>query len=412
MTIGEEQQNRLILNMLEHAVRNVPYYSKLAAGLRRPLTLDQFPIMDKETIRSDYSAFHSADREMRGAYQGSSSGSTGKPILVLNDRDFKTWSRVAEDYFQEKFLGAHLPELSKVILWAIPQRTSGSEYNLRRKLRLKLTRTLFVDTFFVKDFGILAAAINRRKPQLIQGYSYSLYYLSRYAQIHNLKMHSPKWIVTTAEMMYPHMRETVEQVFKCRVHNFYASREVGPLAGECSRGNYHVIPGLNYIKILDRENKASKPGEEGRLIVTGLRKFAMPLIQYNIGDRAIASSGCDCGLPGQVFASLIGRVTDYFPLRNGAAVDGGYFMHMMQYRDWIDEFQFVQTDFDKIEFHYTKLKEPEPTELERISGSVREVMGEDCEVVIKEVEEIKRGSHGKYLHARSLVQAGMYNQNS
>ena len=45
----------------------------------------------------------------------------------------------------------------------------------------------------------------------------------------------------------------------------------------------------------------------GRVVVTHLHNYAMPLIRYEIGDYAIAGGNCDCGINLPVLERVVGR---------------------------------------------------------------------------------------------------------
>ncbi|GGA38121.1 hypothetical protein [Okeania sp. KiyG1] len=77
--------------------------------------------------------------------------------------------------------------------------------------------------------------INQKKPKLIKSYAGSLYQLAKFVKENNLSIHSPKRIHTSAETLRQFMRELIEDVFNCKIYDFYGSREVGAIAGECAK---------------------------------------------------------------------------------------------------------------------------------------------------------------------------------
>jgi phenylacetate-CoA ligase len=62
------------------------------------------------------------------------------------------------------------------------------------------------------------------------------------------------------------------------------------------------------IEIVDEEGRACGPGETGRIVITGLSNFAMPLIRYDTGDLAEVGDGpCPCGRTLPSFGEIVGR---------------------------------------------------------------------------------------------------------
>lgn len=394
------ETDRLLAEALHHCLSNINYYRRSA---RSAGDFTTFPVLTRADIRANYEELASPDAAARGAYKSFTSGSTGEPLTVLHDPGYKAWARSAEDYFYREMLGMEPSSAKKVVMWLLLQQKNGRAPAARRRLRLWLTRTTFLNSLLIQDFGVFVRAINRRRPDIVQGYAYVLYFLAKFIQKNNLRVHSPQFIYSSAETMFPHMRALVEEVFKCPVRNFYGSREVGPIAGECSKGRFHVFDFLNYAEILNSDGKPCAPGEEGRVAVTTLRNYSMPLVRYEIGDRAVASAGCDCGSKLPVFEKLAGRITDYFPRRDGSVLDGGYFMSLMHANEWADEFQFLQTHYERIEVQYTTRRAPTEAEKAKVMEGVRLAMGEDCEVVFRELKKISRTRYGKFLHTRTLV---------
>ncbi len=81
-----------------------------------------------------------------------------------------------------------------------------------------------------EDMDEYIKTINSYHPELIRGYSGSLYELAKHARIET-------WIYTLpgfwldAESLNTQMRNLIEEVFKTIIHDFYGSREINNLAG-------------------------------------------------------------------------------------------------------------------------------------------------------------------------------------
>ena len=102
-------------------------------------------------------------------------------------------------------------------------------------------------------------------------------------------------------------------------------------------------------------------------------------------------------------ASLTGRVTDHFLTRAGTLVHGEYFTHLFYFRDWVREFQVLQTDFDTIAVYFAAQQPPPQADIADITEKIRLVMGDKCRVKWEEVEQVPRTPQGKLLFTRSLV---------
>jgi phenylacetate-CoA ligase len=108
--------------------------------------------------------------------------------------------------------------------------------------------------------------------------------------------------------------------------------------------------------------------EIGRVVVTSLYNYAMPLIRYEIGDLAEAGSDrarCRRGLPS--LRRILGRYRNLFRFRDGTTVWpqqmglGKFIAHK--------QFQVVQTNHDHIEIRYVPAPTDQPIDLPGLTDS-------------------------------------------
>lgn len=391
--------------LLRHATTQVPYYEGF------PLSLGAFPILTRALLRANEGALHSRDVPLRQIRRSRSGGSTGEPVYTLHDRSFWQWNYATELFFYESFLDTPWPKVvsaPRVVLWHRRVREPLS-LRVKRAVTGWLEPVTFLETYAVMDEDTLrdyARRINRARPQIIYAFAGSLYEIARAAKRHNLRMHPPKLIVTSVEMLYPYMRATIEEVFGCRVHDVYGAAEVGWVAGECRCGKFHVFSFQNWVEVLDSNDRPVGPGGDGRLVLTPLHEEAMPLIRYDIGDVGRVGSGeCRCGSPLPVLDEIKGRVIEQFLTADGGMVYGGYFVSLFYDQPWVAQFQVLQEDLDDLTIFVKPVPGggPPPGAIEGTSARIRAVMGSECRVRWVEVDEVPQTPLGKHLHTRSLV---------
>ncbi len=387
-------------DLLQHAAKRVPYYVKILDS-----DFDKLSPLTKPLIRENFEGIKSDDLASRRWVLTSSGGATGQPISLVQDRGFQVWSAVAEDFFWRTMLGVELGSAPTVVLWGSEQDLFGQRAGFKPRMRNWMLRTTFLNSFKMtpRDLSRYADVIRDTNPAILKGYASSLYELARFIKEHNLPVRRPQAIYSAAEMLRLPMRELIEEVFGCKVHDFYGSREVGPIAGECTRGKLHVFAFNNLVEVVGAGNRPVSPGQEGRVLVTTLHNYAMPLIRYEIGDTAVQGGGCDCGLALPTLERVSGRVTDHFVTRDGALVHGEYFTHLFYFKDWVREFQVVQVDVDSIHIYYATCSQRMDADVADINQKIRLVMGADCRIEWQVVEAVPRTPQGKLLFTRSLV---------
>jgi len=96
-----------------------------------------------------------------------------------------------------------------------------------------------------------------------------------------------------------------QDVFGCKPVAAVLLPETGCLALQCpEHGALHVMAEGLVAEVLDPSGQACAPGQAGRLVVTPLHNFAMPLLRYDTGFTAAFGPPCACGRSLPVLAGL------------------------------------------------------------------------------------------------------------
>lgn len=127
-----------------------------------------------------------------------------------------------------------------------------------------------------------------------------------------------------SERWGPKMRERIETLLGIETFDIYGLTELyGPGTGiECSvHDGIHVWSDYFVVEIVDPVSGTPLPaGEEGEIVLTTLRKEAMPLIRYRTRDISrLYAEPCPCGSPHPRIGQLTGRTDDMVKVR-GVAV--------------------------------------------------------------------------------------------
>ena len=395
--------------MLSHAAAKVPYYSALLRDAggdieRDPVAaLKALPLLSKALIREHFDDLCSSDLDQRKTYVKASGGSTGEPVQLIQDMHFRDYDNAVQ-MLMSTWAGWRPAEREVVIVGSEADILESSVAFQSRVANHLMRRTYF--NAFQMTAGTTAdclAELDRDPPRLIRGYSQSIDDLATFAQREGISVAPQNAILGTAGMLYPSMRERIEAVFDCPVFNQYGSREVSAIGCECEhRQGLHVFPWMNFVEIVDDEDNPVEPGEEGRVIVTSLCNFAMPLIRYEIGDRAAMTpedaAPCPCGRPGPRIARVLGRTVDTFKALDGTAVHGAFFTTLLWDLDSIKRFQVIQPASDLVVFRLEAIGAVSDDSLRKIREGAQAAIGDGCRVEFEFVDEIRPSPSGKYLY--------------
>lgn len=127
----------------------------------------------------------------------------------------------------------------------------------------------------------------------------------------------PKSVLLTADYVPGSVVRAIEQAWGAEVFSHFGMTETGMGCGvDChAHRGMHLRMADIFLEIIDPANGCPMPlGELGELVLTTLRREAMPLIRYRTGDMARfspagAACGCGCELP--VLERIYGRRNDF-----------------------------------------------------------------------------------------------------
>lgn len=411
---NDELTERKLTKLLLHAYEKVPYYRQIlsahevvADGRVRLENFSNLPLLTKDVIREEGGALHAADKELRKPYENTSGGSTGEPVTLLQDRRYNAWNIATTLYFNLA-LGKE-PGESEIKFWGSDRDILEGTLTLKDRTLNALYHRKFFNSYRLGEAELdeLIALNNRFKPQAYWSYMESAFELADYLRRTGRRFHSPRLVISTIGPLTEDVRELIESQFGCPVYNQYGSREVGAIACQCvRRRGLHTFPWKNYVEIVDDAGRAVEQGE-GRVVVTTLENYSMPLIRYEIGDVAVAGGyECPCGGNSFLLDKVVGRTLGYFKKRDGSKVHSHFIVQALFFRDWIKRFQIVQDRLDhvliRIELrHGTQAPQ---AELEDIRAKTKILMGSTCVVDYEFADQIERTASGKYVYTLCQVQ--------
>jgi phenylacetate-CoA ligase len=205
-----------------------------------------------------------------------------------------------------------------------------------------------------------------------------------------------KVIFSNAELLRVNHRETLGKAFQCPVKDTYGMGEYAAGASECEEGAMHIWPEAGFIETMDDdEDIPVQGGTSGRIIATGLLNSDMPLIRYEVGDRAKlpeTDTRCVCGRTLGLIDSFEGRMNDLIVTPDGRRV---FWLNPVFYGLPVREAQIIQERADSINV----LIVPAHGYTSNIGKTIIDRMHErvgDMEVTIESTGHIPRSANGKF----------------
>jgi phenylacetate-CoA ligase len=400
-----------LTSLLKHAYRDVPYYKSLFDSLgldvKNGISIEEFrriPLLNKEIITNNREKLLSARFRPSDLFVDMTSGSTGKKLIFYREKNGVGWAqRNATGIRSMEWLELDRFE-KQAELWG-----SQIERSNVRKIKGKVYNFLF-QTLFLSSYNLTpqmmssyTEKIKRFKPKVLRGYPSALYLYANYLDKNQTEIKGIKYVISSAETMYPYQREIIEKAFNCKVIEIYGCREFGLIAQECTKHNgFHIIAEHVFVEILDEEGYPCKPGKRGKIIITDLDNYGFPFIRYDIGDIGILSNKkCLCGRGLPLIEKIEGRTWDVIVGANGNQLVGSFWL--VKDIEGIIQFQVIQEEFDKLILKLVVDKFFTEAEKLKLLTRVYDNCGKDMKVDIQLLDKIPIPDSGKHKYIISKV---------
>jgi phenylacetate-CoA ligase len=343
------ERDRSLRALIRTAYDEVPLYRSLMDGagvrpeeIRTAADLQRLPIVTKAMLRDAYPARSVRPTPYRD-FEVSSSGSTGRNVVVREDTETAGWWR-ASLLLAFSWAGWNIGEPHMQTGIATPRSREGW-------LKDILLQCDYVSAYDLTD-GHLDAALERlerRRIMHLRGYPCSLFYLASRA-LSRGRRYRLRSVVTWGDNLFAHYRSTIEEAFGCRVFDTYGMGEGIQVAAQCGRDSTYHIHALDVIvETLDDQARPVGPGQPGHVVLTRLHPGPMPLIRYQVGDLAVLGDRrCSCGRGYDVLESVEGRDTDVVLTPRGNRLIVHFFTGVLEYFRSIDAYQIIQREPDAI----------------------------------------------------------------
>ncbi|OIQ58385.1 phenylacetate-coenzyme A ligase [Moorella thermoacetica] len=328
------QQEPALQALVQRLFDHSPYYrEKLAAAgltpgdIRTVADLEHVPLTDKGELRNGKPLALMAVPEEKIVRIHSSSGTTGKPIIIpYTAGDVAVWAQMMARCFA--MAGVTNRDRVQVTpgygLWTagigfqagieylgamvIPMGPGNTEKQL--EMMVDLQATAFAATASYALF--LAEEIDRRglKDQLALRVG-----------------------VLGSERWGEKMRQRIEDLLGIETFDIYGLTEIyGPGIGiDCpAHEGIHMWTDHLLLEVIDpATGKQLPPGDTGELVITTLTKEGMPLLRYRTHDlTCLKREACSCGSPYPMIERVLGRTDDMVKIK-GVNIFPGQIDHVL-----------------------------------------------------------------------------------
>ncbi len=314
-------QLKLFLQLLDRVSRKSPFYidkfekAGVEAGdVRTYEDIQKLPFTTKSELRGAYPMGLLAVDESEVVRIHSSSGTTGKPVIIPYTRfDIEIWSLMMARCFE--FAGVTNKDRVQITpgygLW-----TAGIGF----QAGVEKLGAMSIPTGPGNTEKQIEMLLDMQSTVLCATSSYALLLAEEVAKRGIKDQINLKRGIIGSERWGEKMRNRISNELGITLHDIYGLTEIyGPgIAIECEfHQGLHYWDDYLFFEIIDPETgKVLPEGETGELVITTLRKDAAPLIRYRTRDltRLIKGQG-PCGVNYPTHDVILGRSDDMFKVK-------------------------------------------------------------------------------------------------
>ena len=158
-----------------------------------------------------------------------------------------------------------------------------------------------------------ARELNDFQPHRLVGYSSSVASLAELALDGSLSIR-PQRVFVSGDTLTPSMERRIRAAWDAPIYNFYSASESKFIAIKTpEREEMRVLDDLNIVEVLDEQDQPVGPGKEGRVVLTNLYNYTLPILRYELGDYVVKGPE-PCDAPYSTLLDIRGRVNDALPV--------------------------------------------------------------------------------------------------
>lgn len=346
--------DKKLKKILLDAYENVPYYHNLFSGMDIDVysinsyeDFQKIPLLNKEILKNNQTDFISKNINMGELVTGYTSGSTGEVLKVYWSKKDIYRADIGLWRMRKRF--GILPSSKICTLLFDTECKYGEDVFYINKNSIDINIPILTK----ENFYRMWEKLNEFSPDYIVSTPSLILMFINIAKSSNVIYNNDiKYIELCGEFLSGAVKSEIQSFYKkAKIINQYGCREARLIGLDCEMGNMHQIEQNVFIEFL-ADGEPVKVGEKGKIYITSLNNYSMPLIRYELGDiGCFTNTNCECGDNRKIISISAGRDNDDVKMRDQSKVSSVVFWGAVNYinqkmNNCIISFSVIQKDFE------------------------------------------------------------------
>jgi phenylacetate-CoA ligase len=347
-------QEKRLRSVVKYAYDNVPFYHTLykqngvdIGSIQRLEDIQKLPIVKKDLFKSQKTdQIVSKEYDLSTLKRVKTSGSTGTPFQVCINPTEDAWRKAI--YMRANIACGQKARDRWVVL------TSPTHFNDTTSIQRRIGAFAQNCISLFEPTDLKLNQITAAKPDVLDGYSGSVFMLAKEVKRRGLKTIKPHLVFGNAEFIDQQSRQIIEEAFDAPYCDQFGCAEIDRSAWQClERHGYHMDVDSVITEFIDPQGVSVAPDERGEVTYTSLFNYTMPFIRYAIGDIGVPSNDtCSCGRSLPLMKIIEGRRDSFLTFPDSRTISPMIFNYVVStfshYKD-IDQYQIHQKKVNLID---------------------------------------------------------------
>ena len=402
-SISAISPEKKLLDMVNHAIKNVPYYRE-KYGTLEIKSLKEFEekigFIDKDEVMAHWDKFIADGTDMSKCMTGTTGGTSGKPLKLL----FPKNRYLVSVPFFNKMLHEFGWNFDMVAVLRNHKLDEGRVCMIN-----PMTKQVIFDAFRLSPEYVAKIYKVMRKYHIhyIHAYPSTLFQFCKFCHSLNLDLSFVKLCILTSEQITNEQMNFFVQTLHLPLNYSYGHSEKLIFAGNTpSSSNYVVEPAYGYAELVADDGSVIKKAHiQGQLTGTAFYNYNFPLIRYKTGDDASYSADIDPQQPfKKEFEQIAGRrQKTLIYCGNGQKVS---ITSLNVHNDLFDKtygIQYVQEQKGELKVLIVKGEGYSANVEQRICDYLQMRLGAETKITIQYTDKLIHQPNGKFLLLISSV---------
>lgn len=414
-----EKQFQQLQKVVIHAYNTIPFYQKRLNQIKlnpdQSITLEkwqQIPLLLRQDFQGKEEQFltKSLPKEHGKIGEVKTSGSTAQPIKVYTTeltQFFWNIFTLRDHYWQKRDFRKKLVSIRYVKgdQGQYPQGITLENWGNPAEILYHTGKASILDIKKSEVRDQLEWLI-RQNPEYFLTYPSNALELAKLTLEKGLKFPSLIEVRLMGEVVDQEVRNACKEAWNVPITDMYSANEVGYIALQCPEfEHYHIQSENLFVEVLNEQNQPCKTGEVGKIVLTTLHNFAMPLIRYQIGDYAEVGESCPCGRGLPVLKRILGRTRNMLVFPTGEKFWFPGVWGKMKNIVPFQQYQIIQKSDYSLLIRLVIERKVTVEEEAQITESVNKILGYPFKIKFDYPTKIERSAGGKFEEFMSEIKS-------